>query len=77
MRGRRRFEGSRLLPINAHDFDPTIHLEGERFLTAAENFEGAIVGGLQGALNTVAEDEDIGARLEVGINKGIWRAGPS
>ncbi len=33
MRGRRRFEGSHFYPVNAHDFDPAIHLEGEPFLT--------------------------------------------
>ncbi len=76
MRGRRRFEGSRHLPVNAHVFNPAIHLKGERFLTAAENFKRVIVGMLQGALYTVAADEDMGARLEVGINKGIGRAGP-
>ncbi len=36
-----------------------------------EDFEGAIVGRLQGLLNTVAADESIGAELEVRDNKGI------
>ncbi len=54
----RRLEESHLNSINAHDFDPAIHLYGERFLTAADDFEWTIVEGVQGLLNTVAADEN-------------------
>ncbi len=36
-----------------------------------EEFEGTIVSGLYGLLNTVAADENRGSGLEVGVNKGI------
>ncbi len=61
----RRFEGNHLYSINAHDFDPAMHLYGERFLTAVDDFEWTIVEGVQGLLNAVAADENLGVGLEV------------
>ncbi len=62
----RRFEGSCLSPVDAHDSDPVIHLERLSFLTAMGEFEG-----LYWLLNTVAANENR-SRIRVWGQQRNW-----